>query len=165
MYWSRGGRRGGIFKAEMDGSNSVQIGHGLTDPAGITIDFVSLRLFWVEYEAHLVRSSDLEGTDVYLVAQLDDRTYPWGIAVSGGRIYWGTWKSNLLQTSDKTGHDIRTLLHDEHDIMQLTVATANPNQTRRNHCEGQICSIGICVLTKSSSRCIAWLKRLCFWKE
>ena len=151
MYWSK--YRGGIFKAEMDSSDSAQIVAGLQGPVGIAIDFDSHRIFWMEYEAHRVLSSNLNGTDMHLVADLDDRTHPWGIAVEGGRLYWGAWDVESLQTSDKTGKDMRTL-YSGHGVLSLAVAHADPLHTRSNHCQGRVCSIGICVLTRNSFRCI-----------
>ena len=54
MYWTKSG--GGVFKADMDGSNAAVIVPGLSDPVGIAIDLGSLRLFWVEYNGNRVRS-------------------------------------------------------------------------------------------------------------
>ena len=150
MYWTKYG--GSIFKAEMDGTNLVEIVPHLGHPTGIAIDYDSSRLYWVDCSTNKVQSSNLEGTDVELVAQSEG--CPWGIAVNSGSIFWGTYTSKSLQTSDKAGQDVRTLFDGTHGIQHLTVAAPSPVQTRKNHCEGQICS-GICVLTADSFSCIA----------
>ena len=140
--------------AEMDGSNVAEIVSGVEEPGDITIDFDSSRLFWVTRDTNKVQSSNLDGTDVQLVVQLSSGTEPWGIAITDDRLFWGNWGSESLQSSDKTGQDIETTYNGTHSIYSLTVAYPNPIQTRRNHCEGQLCSSGICVLNKNSFRCV-----------
>ena len=156
MYWTKygSGSTGGIFKSEMDGSNAAEIVSGLQYPAGIAIDFDSSRLFWADYNTGIIQSSNLDGTDVQLVVQLSGGTLPWGIAITGDRLFWGTYIPNSLQSSDKSGQDIMTLYNGTYTIRHLTFATANPAQTRPNHCEGQTCYSGICVLNKGSFRCV-----------
>ena len=150
MYYAT---RGSIKMAQMDGTNVVEIINGLSTAAGVAIDLNSLRLFWSDYNTNKVQSSNLDGTDVQQVAQLPSGSGPWGIAVNKDRLYWGNWDSKSLQVSTKTGQDLQTLYNGAHNIQHLTVATSNPKQTRPNHCEGQSCS-GICVLNKTSFRCI-----------
>ena len=151
MYWTNDSKDR-IFKAHMDGSNVEDVVTGLSIPAGIAIDPVASRLFWVDYDMNKVQSSRLDGHDVHLVTQLSSR--PWGIAVdSSGRLFWGTYDSKLLQTSETTGINMRTLHTATHSIQHLTMAGPGPVQTRQNHCEGQNCS-GICVLTATSFRCL-----------
>ena len=152
MYWSKP-RTGIIAKADMDGSNVKEIISGLISPAGIAVDFDSRRIFWVEWSGARIQSSNLDGTDVQLVLQLSRNTYPWGIAVTGQRLFWGG-NSGSLQSSNKSGQDIRTLDNGTSSILHLTLAAPNPVHTRLNHCEKQACSDGICVLTSNSFRCV-----------
>ena len=51
IYWTKcsfSTGNGGIVKALMDGTNSGQIISGLSYPKGITVDYKTSRLFWVE---------------------------------------------------------------------------------------------------------------------
>ena len=159
MYWTKDGigGTGGIFKADMDGSNVVEIHSGLSWASGIAIDFESLRLFWTDWDRDQVRTSNLDGTDAQPFVQLERDQIPWGIAITSDRVFWGKGfaDSESLQSSDKTGQDIKTLYNGTHAIRALTVATPNPAQARPNHCEGQTCSAGICVLSRDSFRCVA----------
>ena len=154
MYFSKAGN-GGIFKADMDGSNLVQIISGLSSPAQMVVDFDSQRLFWVYFSADKVQSSNLDGTDVQLVLQLRSDSYPWGIVVYNGRLFWGNAGPNSLQSSDKAGQDVQTHYTGSYDIRQLALVNSRTVQSRRNDCEGANCSGGICVLTRNSFRCIA----------
>ena len=142
----------------MDGNHVTEIISGLSYPAGIAVEFDSRRLFWAEYEGNRIQSSNLDGTDVQLVVQLSGNTSPLGIAVHGDRLFWGNVYSKSLQSSEITGQDVRTLYNSTHGIQHLTAAIQDPSQTRPNHCEGQECSSGICVLTRNSYRSVSWTK-------
>ena len=158
MYWTKGGSGDGdtrgVYKAEMDGTNVVKIVSSLDCPFGIAIDFASQRLFWTDFNENKVHSSNLDGTDVQLVVQLSSGTKPLGIAVTEDRLFWGNYGSKSLQSCEKTGQDIKTLRNGTGAINHLTVATPNPVQTRPNHCEGQACPSGMCVLSKDLLRCV-----------
>ena len=158
MYWSAYAYEGkdGILKAEMDGTNAAQIVTGLDLPAGIVIDFISYRLFWADYGTNKIQSSNLDGTDIQLVAQLSSSPYtgPWGIAVTDEQLFWGNYNAKSIQRSGKMGQDVQTLYNGTNSFNNLVVASSIPVQTRPNHCEGQKWSGGICVLNKYSFRCI-----------
>ena len=160
MYWSRldSGNSGRIFRAEMDGSNPEEFITGLNLPNALAIDFVSRRLFWTDYGTNQIKSSDLNGSDVQLVIQLKgENRRPTGIQVNDGHLVWSSDSdlSMLLRSSDEAGHDVRTLYKTDL-IHGMTIAKPNPVQTRRNDCEGQKCSPGICVLNRNSFRCIEY---------
>ena len=142
------------MKASTDGMNSKQIVSGLGDPTGITVDYKSSKLFWVDHTSNLVQSSTLEGRNVNTVLEISGFK-PWGIALSENKIYLGNcrWASEL-RSCTRTGADMRTLYNASRPIQQLTVVAPAPASTRRNHCTGQSC-YGICVLTPSSFRCLS----------
>ena len=117
---------GGIFKAELDGSNLVKIISGIKSPRGITIDFGSLRLFWADYSDNKIYSSNLDGTDVRLVVQLSSGAGPWGIEVTDEKLVWGMKDRWAIQSSDKTGQGIKNLYNGTNPIYHLTIATPNP---------------------------------------
>ena len=69
MYWTYFG--GGIIRrAEMDGSGSAIFLSGLGNPRGITIDFDSSKLYWVEKADGKIQSSDFEGKEIRTVLTL-----------------------------------------------------------------------------------------------
>ena len=157
MYWTKFwdiNSEGGIFKAEMDGTNAVEIVSGVVWPESIAIDFDSQRLFWTDEFVDKIQSSNLDGTDVQLVLQLSSAAGPSGIVVTDERIFWGNSITKSLQSSDKAGHDIVTLYDGGYSIRHLAIAPQNLVQTRPNHCEKQMCSGGVCVLNRNSFRCV-----------
>ena len=106
------------MKALMDGTNVVQIVAGLSGPTGITVDYKSSTLFWVEY-GKKVQSSRLDGSSVVTLARL---SHPlWGIAVDETRVYFSSRSiPSVLRSCSKTGGDVK-VLHKEEDEMQHIV--------------------------------------------
>ena len=151
MYWTTGGG-GTIWRAEMDGSNSAVLLRGLSSPVGVTIDFGSPRLYWVEHVNHTIKSSDLDGNDIRRTVTLPGNS-PWGIATLQDRVYWGTFADNKLHSITKAGEDARTLYDGVNYVTQLVMATSDLPNDRTNHCEYYHCP-RICVLTASYARCV-----------
>ena len=79
-----------ITKADMDGSNAVQLFYGLGEPIGIAIDFSISCLLWTELNTNAIRSSNLAGRDVRTVVQLPANSSPTGLAIHGNKLYFGT---------------------------------------------------------------------------
>ena len=108
LYWTQE-NPGQIVRAGMDGTKRTAIVTGLKHPTGIFVDLDSSRLFWADYHAHKIQSSNLGGGDVRDIIQLPAKSHPWGVVLNGNRIYWGTWDFSLLQSCDISGHDVQTL--------------------------------------------------------
>ena len=157
MYWTV--REGHIMRAQMDGSDPVQVVTGLGNPVGITIDYDASRMFWTEHTGNKICSSNLDGTDVRPIVPLPSGTVPWGIAVHNDQIYWGNRNTSSLQRSSKSGQDVRTVFTGSSPIQPLMTSGGNFPTTRRNQCEGHSCA-NICVIKTSrwwplsSSSCI-----------
>lgn len=130
MYWTRW--PGDIMVAQMDGTGAVQLVTGRDHPVGITVDYETARLYWTEYHAHRVCSSNLDGTDVKWTQQTGK--YPWGIALLNKEVYVG-------------------YVRGDQKSQQLTTNRWNFNTSRENHCAGQYCA-KICVLTTSAFSCV-----------
>ena len=152
MYWTR--CLGDIMGAQMDGSDAVQIVKRLSCPAGITIDHGTSRLFWTEMAGDMIRSSNLDGTDVRTIVHLPPGTEPWGIALHNEHMYWGSWNASSVQRRSKSGHTgIQTVFNRTRPVQQLTTTSCNYPISRTNNCNEKKCS-HICVLTTNSFRCI-----------
>ena len=138
-----------IHHAGMDGSNPrTLVSTGLDDPWGITIDFQTSKLFWVDFWINKFETSNLQGGDRRKIAST---VHPTGICVANGRIFWGELLSGALKSFDG---NITTLYNGTHAIRGLTlVPDLNLPRNRTNHCEGHSCA-KVCVLTPSSSRCL-----------
>ena len=143
------------MKADMDGTNSVQVVGGLKGPKGIAVDHDLSRLFWADNSLHIIQSSNLAGGDLRTIVQLPDKSWPWGVAVHGNKLYWGNFGPESLSSSTKTGENVRTLYTAKSGPMHLTLTTRSLNRTRMNECDENSCS-SLCVLTSTASRCLPW---------
>ena len=153
MYYTGSGS---IRRAGMDGSNTTTLVTDLSLPYGITIDFKSSRLFWAEFYANKIKSSDFQGGDQRTVAILPSKSEPTGVAVAGDKIYWGEFRTGKLQYSTIDGTNLMTLPADTFgdSIFGVTLVPAlNRPQNRTNHCARHNCT-RVCVLTPTSSRCL-----------
>ena len=151
MYWTR--NTGEIMRAQMDGSDAVQVVAGLNFPFGIAIDYNASRMFWTESQPDQICSSNLDGRDIHTIVTLPASSVPIGIVVHNNLIYWGNYGAKSLQRSSKSGQDIETVFTGSHTITQLTTTYRNLVTNRLNQCEGQNCA-NICVLTTNAFRCI-----------
>ena len=152
IYWTNWA--GAIWQAEMDGSNSRLLVSGLAGPTGITIDYVTSRLYWTNHSNHTIQSSNLQGKDIRTVTVATvSGASPWAIATLQDRIFWGTYGSSSLHSVTKVGEDVRTLYDGVNQVHQLAVATSDLPRNRTNDCERWDCS-RICVLTATHARCL-----------
>ena len=62
IYWSEWGSVPRIKRANMDGSNIIQINKATIGRANsLTIDHDGQKLYWVDYEINMIVSSDMNG--------------------------------------------------------------------------------------------------------
>ena len=129
MYWTRW--QHDIMSAQMDGTGAGQLVTGRDHPVGITIDYDASRLYWTDYGAHRICSSNLNGTGVD--NKPSQYKYPYGIATLQNVEYVGFVHENKRQ--------------------HVTTNSWNFPVTRENPCAGQQCK-NICVLTTSAFSCV-----------
>ncbi|RZF43163.1 hypothetical protein LSTR_LSTR017407, partial [Laodelphax striatellus] len=62
-------------------------------PNGVTIDFHTQRIYWVDARDDYIGSSDLDGQHFFKVLSKDARVaHPFAVAVFKGSMYWDDWK-------------------------------------------------------------------------
>ncbi|KAJ8049878.1 Low-density lipoprotein receptor-related protein 8 [Holothuria leucospilota] len=112
MFWSEWGTNPKIERAGMNGayrqtiidSNKMNIQW----PNGLTIDYPSDMLYWVEARHHLLATCDFNG-DNYRVILRDESTlmHPFHITVFEDNVYWTDWNAFSIQRVNKfTGKDL-----------------------------------------------------------
>ncbi|ERL95566.1 sortilin-related receptor [Dendroctonus ponderosae] len=148
-----------IKRANLDGSNVTLLfdKEKVEWPNGITVDYVSNRIYWVDARKDYIGSSDLQGGGmVYVVESTDIVPHPFGVAVFKNDIYWDDWKKNAIFKRDKdmvggtTG--IQVVLENLPGLMDLKVFT-HGLQTGHNACSNLKCS-HICVGLPHGSVCL-----------
>ncbi|XP_076815785.1 low-density lipoprotein receptor-related protein 6-like [Clavelina lepadiformis] len=123
IYWSEWGTEPCIKRAEMDGSNVVQVvKKGITGRANsLTIDHEEQRLYWVDFDINMVISSDMNGGDQRGIIEGQGSKSISSLAIYGQFIYWSDSKHTSVERGDKiTGGDrivIESGLSDVDDIL------------------------------------------------
>jgi len=112
IYWTDWGSNPKIERAGMDGAHrQVIVSSGLEWPNGMTIDYVSNKLFWVDAKLHIIMSSNLDGSSAAVV--LSDTTYlnhPFSISVFEDTLYWTDWQTVSIHKANKfNGSDVSSV--------------------------------------------------------
>ena len=163
MYWTNY-IYGEIVRANMDGTSSYPIVTGQRSPAGIVIDYEFARLYWVDYYDNVIKSSDLDGQEVYTVANLGSspRVYPGGIDILNDRsLYWTTESSGIYRCNLTTACDVIEFVYTpsvELADLKLVHSSRQPVEGSRfkrrlDPCESDPCS-DIWALRPNSYSCL-----------
>ena len=73
----------------MDGtSRTILVSSGLPSPVGITIDYASQVLYWVDYYSRKLEKANTDGTGRHVL--VNGILYPYHITYYHGRLYWGS---------------------------------------------------------------------------
>jgi hypothetical protein len=103
IYWTDWGNKPKIERAGMNGNHRQEIiTSGLEWPNGMTIDYVSNKLFWVDAKMHIIMSSNLDGSMPSVV--LSDSHYlshPFSISVFEDTLYWTDWSTESIHKTNK----------------------------------------------------------------
>lgn len=115
----------GISRANLDGSD-IKILFTKRDvvwPNGITIDFSSDRVYWVDASQDYIGSCDLDGKSFTKVLKDDSRaSHPFAVAVYKDLMYWDDWKVNSVFSADKElGIMIHALAENMTSLMDIKV--------------------------------------------
>lgn len=114
-----------VSRANMDGSDVKELFKKpeVVWPNGITVDYFSDRIYWVDASKDYIGSSDLNGDNYHIVLQQDPRVgHPFAVAVFKDVMYWDDWKMNSVFSADKDqGIMIQTINHNMQHLMDLKV--------------------------------------------
>ena len=97
MYWTDWDpARPRIERASLaDGSGRIVVaGSGLTQPNGLTIDYIDNRLFWADAVTDKIESANLDGTDRQLVYNAGSTFHPFGLVsecISYKNVFFSFW--------------------------------------------------------------------------
>ena len=101
MYWTDWGISPMIERASMDGtSRSVIINSTLGWPNGLTLDYASQTLYWVDALLDKIEKSNVDGSmRMLLPTPASAIQHPFGITFFEGYIYWSDWATNSIYTA------------------------------------------------------------------
>ena len=100
MYWTDWGSEARIERASMDGSDrKVLIDSDLKWPNGLTIDYQSQTLYWVDGLLNKLECSKVDGSNRRSLTTIG-LGQPFGISLHQNVLYITNWKDNTLRSFD-----------------------------------------------------------------
>lgn len=100
LFWSDWGLSAHIGAAFMDGTKEQILVDQVTWPNGLTVDWPSRRIYWVDAWDRTIESVKINGDDRRVILT-DQVNHPYSIAVLGNRIYWSDWETESIRSCDK----------------------------------------------------------------
>lgn len=100
IFWTDWGVPAKIEKASMDGSSRQTLHSlGLVWPNGVTLDYATRRVYWVDAFLDRIEHSRYDGMDrVTLISNL---RHPFAVTIEGSLIFWTDWDSNSVLVAHK----------------------------------------------------------------
>lgn len=140
--------RPSISRSNLDGTD-IRILFSKKDvvwPNGISIDFSTDRVYWVDASHDYIGSCDLNGKSFTKVLKDDPRaTHPFAVAVYKHMMYWDDWKLNSIFSADKElGIMVHPLAENMTSLMDIKVF-GHGMQIGSNECENSNKCSFICV--------------------
>ncbi len=111
MYWTDYGTIDKIERASMDGtSRTVLHSTGLSAPYGLTLDYNTQTLYWVDYTLDNLESSNADGTNRRLLTRVNIQC-PYGITFFDRKLFWGDLCQHVIySTPVDTPNDVSTVI-------------------------------------------------------
>ena len=108
----------------MDGTSRTSLHTTeLSAPYGLTIDYDTQTLYWVDYTLDKLESSNVDGTNRTVVTRASVQC-PWGITFFEKKLYWGDVCQHVIySTSINAPNDVSTLISTGDDPYRLHVIT------------------------------------------
>lgn len=139
MYWTDWGTEPKIEKAGLDGNHRQAIvSDGIKWPNGLTIDYVTNQLFWVDAKQFSISTCDLNGANprVLMVDEYSLR-HPFAITVFEDNLYWTDWITKGIHSVNKfTGQEVDQLVADLYSPMDVHVYHHLKQPAANNKCAG-----------------------------
>ena len=112
MYWTEIGSVAKIHKSSMDGiSTNVLHSTGLQYPHGITLDYDSQTLYWIDAGMDRIEMSNVDGSSRTVLTNVNVIVIPYGITFFDGRLYWtDTSRDQILSASVSSPDSVSVLL-------------------------------------------------------
>lgn len=112
LYWIDWGSPAKIERASMDGTNRQVLisGDHIERPAGLTIDYTTRKLYWVDSKLKTIKHCSLNGTAIRELVNTG-LVNPSAVAVFEDHIYWADNKS-IKKANKFTGKNVTVLVSD-----------------------------------------------------
>lgn len=107
-------------------------------PNGLTLDYVSRRVYWIDARSDSIHTTDYDGQDHHLVIH-DQETlsHPFGISLYENHVYWTDWRTNSVLRANKfNGTDIAVIQRTQTQPfgIQILHSSRQPTDGESNPC-------------------------------
>uniref|UniRef100_A0A8C4SJC3 LDL receptor related protein 1 n=1 Tax=Erpetoichthys calabaricus TaxID=27687 RepID=A0A8C4SJC3_ERPCA len=77
-------------------------------PNGLTVDYLELRILWIDARSDAIYSARYDGSGLIEVLRGHEYlSHPFAVTMYGGEVYWTDWRTNTLAKANKwTGHNV-----------------------------------------------------------
>jgi len=117
LYWAVGTE--GVFSANFDGSDVVQILNYDVNIGRIEFDYLTNRIYFTENFLGTIKSCKIDGTDIQLL--VSGTGFIQGLGIDSGRqfIFWGDQDSGEIYRANTDGTEITTILETSTALFDL----------------------------------------------
>ena len=140
MYWTDWGSEPRIERASMDGSNRTTLHTtNLRWPNGLTIDYDSQTLYWVDAFLDRLESSRTDGSGRTLLSTRHIY-HPFGLTFNQGDLFWSDWQLNAILGAPANNATAVGLVLENLVLDPMGIISSCPN--RQPTCEhSQMCKL------------------------
>lgn len=103
MFWTDWGIVAKIEQSFMDGSDRRTIVNtSLSQPNGITVDYISEKIYWSDSDLNKIEYSNYDGTSrTTLETAASGLKYPFAVTVANNLLFWSDWDTNKVYVTHK----------------------------------------------------------------
>ncbi|XP_035679205.1 low-density lipoprotein receptor-related protein 4-like [Branchiostoma floridae] len=126
-----------IRRARLDGSDVEVLHHtGLFWPNELVVDVQQSRLFWVEGYYGYIGSSNLDGTNRTVVANVSSGHVLFGLALREDILYYTSWDGKVFSVDQNSGELSEVVSEEESDrLLGLVAVHPDRQPTGSNQCQ------------------------------
>ncbi|KAL1122539.1 hypothetical protein AAG570_002869, partial [Ranatra chinensis] len=140
MFWTDWGDFAKIERASMDGdkrSRKVLVSEDLFWPNGLTVDFESRKVYWLDGKLRFVAVMDYDGRNRRNIADNKGILHPVSLAIFKDKLYWTCWETWAVHMLDRnTGGESRELIHcTDHTPIDVKVMDASKQPYKATPCQ------------------------------
>lgn len=135
LFWSEWGKDAKIERCGMDGDNitrQVLVSKNVDWPNGLSIDYQTERLWWVDAKEAKIESVDFDGSGRR--TQIDgingELGHPFSLAVFGQIVFWTDWKDKLIYRTTKkdSSNRITVVTRVQNPRLPMDITVVHPHQ-------------------------------------
>ncbi|XP_014669426.1 PREDICTED: low-density lipoprotein receptor-related protein 2-like isoform X2 [Priapulus caudatus] len=135
IYWTDWGLIPYVGRIGMDGTNRSRV---ITDkmswPNGLTIEYVTQRLFWTDAHLDRIEFANLDGTNRHVITD-SGLAHPFALTIFEDWIYWTDWNTLGLYRAHKlTGENRQVLANVTHRPMDVKIIHPLRQPMSKNPC-------------------------------